>query len=262
MARIVPQYLLTDRSGGDAMPSSLAWSALRSLSPSPWVLLLGLLAGCGSSDSSGSTPQQPGTQPTFGSTSSGEGTYYGATGGGACSYDPTPQNLMVAAMNAPQWNNSAVCGMCVEVTGPKGAGSKIVVRIVDLCPECKSGDLDLSPEAFALIADPVAGRVKISWQPVACAVSGPLQYRFKEGSSQWWMGVQVRNSRLPISKLELSQSGFVGLTQSSYGYYIQSSPAPGPGPFTFRITAASGQQVVESGIQLGDATTVTGSQQF
>ena len=49
----------------------------------------------------------------IGTTYSGEGTYYGATGGGACSYDPSPQNLMVAAMNAPQWDSSAVCGMCV-----------------------------------------------------------------------------------------------------------------------------------------------------
>jgi hypothetical protein len=29
----------------------------------------------------------------------GEGTYYNATGAGNCSFDPSPQNLMVAALN-------------------------------------------------------------------------------------------------------------------------------------------------------------------
>ena len=32
---------------------------------------------------------------------SGEGTYYDATGAGNCSFDPSPNDLMVAAMNAP-----------------------------------------------------------------------------------------------------------------------------------------------------------------
>lgn len=229
------------------------------------ALLLG--AGCGSSGTGGNgdpnqmQPQQPGTQPTIGMTYTGDGTYYGATGGGACSYDPTPNNLMVAAMNSVQWANSAVCGMCVEVTGPKGDANKIVIRIVDLCPECKMGDLDLSKEAFALIADPVAGRVKISWQQVECAVSGPLSYRFKEGSTQYWMGVQVRNSKLPINKLEVQKSGsFVAMNPESYGYYTLNSP--GPGPFTFRMTATSGEQVTETGVALMDSTVVQGSQQF
>ena len=154
-----------------------------------------LLPACGTTTTNynGGTdnPQLPGSQPTIGSMQQGDGTYYGATGGGACSYDPSPTNLMVAAMNAPQWQNSQVCGTCVDVTGPKGTVS---VRIVDLCPECKSGDLDLSEEAFTMIADKAAGRVKISWVPVACAVSGPVGIHFKEGSNAYWMAVQVRNS--------------------------------------------------------------------
>jgi expansin (peptidoglycan-binding protein) len=235
----------------------------------PW--LFAGLVGCGGDGTSGPGPgptdpgmmQMPGTQPSIGSTYTGEGTYYGATGGGNCSYDPSPGNLMVAAMNAPQYDNSSVCGMCVEVTGPKGAASKIVVRIVDKCPECKMGDLDLSQEAFAKIAEVSAGRVPISWQPVACSVTGPMSYRFKEGSSEYWMAVQVRNSRLPIKKLELQQGGnFIAMSQQDYNYYVEDSPAPGKGPFTFRITASTDAQVIESGIALKDATVVSGTQQF
>ncbi|MFO0573474.1 MAG: expansin EXLX1 family cellulose-binding protein [Polyangia bacterium] len=229
-------------------------------------LSLSLWGGCGAAGPGGTggpgdpTPMQsPGTTAQLGQKQTGDGTYYGATGGGACSYDPSPGNLMVAAMNAPQYQNSQACGTCIDVTGPKGT---ITIRIVDLCPECKSGDLDLSEQAFVLIADKAAGRVPISWVPVACQVSGPISIRFKEGSSQWWMAVQVRNSKLPIKKIELQKSGsWVALEQQSYNYYVMSS-MPGPGPFTFRITSTTDQQITESGVVLKDAQVVQGTQQF
>ena len=201
--------------------------------------LAGMLAavGCGAGGTGSTNPgtmQTPGSQPTIGTPQMGDGTYYGADGSGNCSYDPSPNDLLVAAMNDPQYNNSSVCGMCVDVTGPLG---KVTVRIVDRCPECKSGDLDLSQQAFVRIANQVDGRVKISWVPVACAVSGPISFRFKEGSSQYWMAVQVRNSRLPINKIELQDGGnWITLEQQSYNYYIRATN-PGPGPFTFRLTA-------------------------
>jgi expansin (peptidoglycan-binding protein) len=234
------------------------WAALGALA----VGSLLALGSCGTSGSSGTnlTPDQtPGSQPLIGVMQSGDGTYYGADGSGNCSYDASPGDLMVAAMNDPQWNNSSVCGECLDVTGPLG---KVTVRIVDRCPECKSGDLDLSQQAFVKIADQSAGRVKISWVPVACAVSGPLSYRFKEGSSQYWMAVQVRNSRLPVNKIELQQgSGWLTLDQQSYNYYIAANN-PGPGPYTFRVTAIDGQQITESGVALMPASVVAGSQQF
>ncbi|WP_420643940.1 hypothetical protein [Candidatus Leptofilum sp.] len=37
----------------------------------------------------------------FGPVHSGEGTYYFATGAGNCSFEPSPENLMVAALNTP-----------------------------------------------------------------------------------------------------------------------------------------------------------------
>lgn len=144
-----------------------------------------LLIAC-SSDST-TTPGVPGSgdgggadssssAPPLGQDQHGDGTYYGATGAGACSFDATPSDLDVAAMNAPQYAGSAVCGECVAITGPKGG---VTVRIVDLCPECKSGDLDLSQEAFAKIADVSAGRVKITWRVVldAMVVSGASQFK-------------------------------------------------------------------------------------
>ena len=107
---------------------------------------------------------------------SGVATYYDATGEGACSFDATPNDLDVAAMDMPEWNGSAPCGECAAVTGPKGS---VTVRIVDLCPGCETGHLDLSQEAFAKIADVSAGSVPITWQVVPCDRLGqpavPLQ---------------------------------------------------------------------------------------
>jgi hypothetical protein len=94
---------------------------------------------------------------------SGEATYYDAEGLGACGV-PFPSDYLVAAINDEQYSK-ANCGRCVAVTGPKGT---VVVRILDKCPGCDSGDLDLSVTAFSKIADKSAGRVKISWHFVEC----------------------------------------------------------------------------------------------
>ena len=83
----------------------------------------------------------------------------------------------------------------------------MTVRIVDRCPECQAGDIDLSAEAFARIAEPAAGRVPITWQVVAGDVQGPVSYRFKEGSTRFWTAIQVRNHRLPIAALAIRPAG-------------------------------------------------------
>ncbi len=74
-------------------------------------------------------------------THTGIATYYlDADGSGACLFDPIPGDLMVAAMNADEYDNAAVCGSYVEVNGPNGT---VTVRIVDLCADCHTGHLDL-----------------------------------------------------------------------------------------------------------------------
>ena len=62
---------------------------------------------------------------------------------------------------------SSNCGRCVDVTGPKGSATQVV--IIDVCPECAHGDLDFDLATFELIADQIDGRVQITWQFVDCA---------------------------------------------------------------------------------------------
>jgi expansin (peptidoglycan-binding protein) len=191
----------------------------------------------------------------------GIATYYTATGDGACMFGPSPGDLMVAAMNAVEYNNSAVCGEYVHVIGPKG---EVTVRIVDLCPECQAGHLDLSREAFAKIADLPLGIVTISWQVVSPALSGPIVYHFKDGSNPWWTAVQIRNHRNPIAKLEYLRGDgvWVSVPRTSYNYFVQTQPGMGPGPYTLRVTDSYGNLLSDSGISHVENGDVTGVGQF
>lgn len=93
----------------------------------------------------------------------GEATYYYYSSGGACGITPPPDKL-IAAINDEQYSK-ANCGRCALVTGPKGS---VVVKILDKCPGCDRGDLDLSAQAFDRVASRSAGRIKIGWHFVAC----------------------------------------------------------------------------------------------
>jgi expansin (peptidoglycan-binding protein) len=191
----------------------------------------------------------------------GIATYYQATGDGACLFGPSPNDLLVAAMNAEEYSQAAVCGAYVQVAGPRGT---VTVRIVDLCPECRAGHLDLSREAFGRIGDLPAGVVPISWQIVSPPLSGPIVYHFKDGSNPWWTAVQVRNHRNPVSRLEYRRADgtWVDVRRTDYNYFVQTNPGMGTGPYTLRITDCYGNQLTDSGIPHVENGSVTGSGQF
>jgi len=224
-------------------------------SPSP-----GSPSGSGSGGgSSGGGGGGGGAGPALGASESGVATYYAADGSGNCSFDPSPGDLDVAAMDNGEYAGSAVCGECVAVKGPKGS---VTVRIVDRCPECERGHLDLSKEAFAKIADVAQGRVPITWQVVPCAVQGDVTYHYKDGTSQYWTAIQVRNHKLPIAKLEIEKGGsFVAVNRESYNYFVLASGA-GPGPVKVRITAASGQTLTDTLPAAASDVSATGAAQF
>ena len=176
-------------------------------------------------------------------------------------FDPLPADLMVSAMNAEEYDNATVCGEYVHVTGPKGA---VTVRIVDLCPECKAGHLDLSREAFGQIAELPQGVVSITWQVVSPDLTGPIAYHFKDGSNQWWTAVQIRNHRNPIAKLEYLDVGgqWITVPRTSYNYFVQTNPGMGPGPYTLRVTDSYGNVLTDSGIPHIENGTINGANQF
>ena len=213
-------------------------------------------SGGGSGSSGGSSG---GAGPALGQSEPGVATYYAATGDGACGFGPSPSDLNVAAVDLPEWAGSGVCGECVTVTGPTGT---VTVRIVDQCPECEKGHLDLSQQAFAQIADVSAGKVPVTWQVVACNVTGDLVYAIKDGSSQYWTAIQVRNSRLPVAKLEWLDGGtWTPVMRADYDYFVVASGV-GTGSYQVRVTSSDGQQLTDTLPAVQPGTTVPGQAQF
>lgn len=185
-----------------------------------------------------------------GTVHTGEGTFYGGGYTGGCAMlDPVSSDYWVVAMNLADYNNAQLAGAYLEVTGELGT---INMLVTDLLPEGKKGDLDLYVDAFPLIAPAEKGRVPVSWKiiPLDTAENAPVCYKYKEGTTEYWCGVQVRNHRYPIAKLEyLNENGiFTEIERRQYNYF--ESDGMGAGPFTFRITDIYGQVVIDENIPL------------
>ena len=192
----------------------------------------------------------------------GEGTFYGGGYVGGCAMlDPVSTDYWIVAMNLEDYADARLAGAYLEVTGELGT---INMLVTDLLPEGKKGDLDLYVDAFPLIAPVEKGRVPVSWKivPLDIADKVPVSYRFKEGSSEFWCGVQLLDHRYPIAKLEyLNDDGeFVEIERRRYNYF--ESMEMGPGPFTFRATDIYGQVIVDRDIPLVLDKKIEGKSQF
>lgn len=106
-------------------------------------------------------------QSKFSKSGQGDGTFYNPGAGvGACEWANQDSEL-IAAISIADFGihvpaaSSPACGACLTVTGPNGSVS---VKVVDKCPGCKQGDVDLSPSAFQKIASLDAGRIKVTWK--------------------------------------------------------------------------------------------------
>jgi len=177
----------------------------------------------------------------------GDGTYYGANSGsgGACSIYPRPSfasNIPTVAMNAPQWANSGACGMCLQLSGSgKGSGANPItgttlVMVDNLCPECKTGSLDLAKNGD--------GRWSINWIAVDCPTSGGLTYKF-QGSNPYYLKMQIGNHKIPVQAVQFGKGGkWYGATRTSDNFFNPSGyPYPATFPLKVRVQGINGQWV-------------------
>lgn len=181
-----------------------------------------------------------------GVTYDGVATFYDAAdGNGACLFGPT-DDVMTAAMNTTDYETSKACGAYVRVRAASGAS--ITVRITNECPgECAPGQLDLSAQAFAKLADPVAGRIPITWTLLSPDTADTLSIRYKTGSSSYWCGIQVIGHRNPVARLEVrTGSGWSQLPRTEYNYFL-SEQGSGCGG-AIRVTDIYGEQLTVDGI--------------
>lgn len=194
----------------------------------------------------------------------GDGTFYGGGYVGGCAMlDPVSRDYWIVAMNLADYNDAQLAGAYLEVTGELGT---INMLVTDLLPEGKKGDLDLYVDAFPLIAPAEKGRVPVSWRivPLDTAEDAPISYKYKEGTTEFWCGIQIRNHRYPITRLEyLDENGeFQEIKRRPYNYF--ESDKMGAGPFTFRITDIYGQMIIDENIPLSydDTEIIPGHVQF
>ena len=216
-----------------------------------------LLAGCRSTQSPRSVDL--GTEALL--ARSGQATFYAADGAGHCSFLPSPDDLMVVALNTADYAGARWCGACLLV---RYRDKTLRLRVVDSCPTCAAGDIDLSREAFARLADPDIGILDVDWQIVPCELSAAVRFRYNDLASRWWLAVQVQQSRYPVRRFEARPAGsgdYAELPRAEYNYFVRETGL-GDGPFDFRLTDIRGEQIVEEAVPFSPGASIVGSAQF
>ncbi|MFI5890962.1 expansin EXLX1 family cellulose-binding protein [Actinoplanes sp. NPDC051513] len=187
--------------------------------------------------------------PPSTSAKSGKATFYDLGGGtGNCSFPSAPADDLFVALGPEQYSAGAACGTYLDVTGPKG---KVRVKVIDSCPECPAGHLDLSRTAFKKIGAEVAGIIPITYKTVTGVGAGPISVRVKEGSSQYWLAVLIDNHGNRLKSVTVNGKS---THRESYNYWVVDGGA-GNGPFKVKVTDAYGHSTVASGVKLSPGAT-------
>ena len=182
-------------------------------------------------------------------TVAGIATHYVLAGLPNCSYPSPPANDLFVALSPSEYAGAAACGGYLTVTGPDGS---VTVQVIDQCPECAAGHIDLSEPAFAELAPLGAGLINVHYQHLTDPpVPGPITMEVKSGSSQYWLALLADNTGNPLAsvQVETASGGWLSLARASYNYWIAQSGA-GSGPFTVRLTDTEGNQVTVHNVAL------------
>ncbi len=183
---------------------------------------------------------------------SGDSTYYAESDAGNCRVSPTLGQwandlTFQTALNNTQYisnDQSAGCGICIQGhylgtgSGATPPPKTFTALVVDRCPECAPGDLDLALNGGD-------GRWDIRWRAIDCPVGDTkLSYLF-EGSNPFYIKLGVRNHRIAVTKLEIQtqpNAPFVTATRKTDNFFTcKSCPFPMKFPIAVRVTGANGQ---------------------
>jgi hypothetical protein len=214
----------------------------------------------------GSTPQSTG-----GSEPVTEGTTFGETHEGsyhlgpvdfaetewhnACApYPPEIQTLTgvyLAGVDNSLAGDGSLCDACALVT--TRLGRELLVHLVTFGVSNAPGDMDVSPEAYEFLheEDPEgtpSNPRPMTWQLAECPAEGNIFLQWQTEANIWWTSLWVRNSRLPVSSLEVrstNHSDYAELQRGTDGTFTDASGF-GEGAFDLRITASDGTALTAS----------------
>ncbi|KAI8063584.1 RlpA-like double-psi beta-barrel-protein domain-containing protein-containing protein [Gongronella butleri] len=102
-----------------------------------------------------------------GATHSGRGTWY-TPDLGSCGKTNSESDMVVALneadmANGSNSNSNPKCGKQIDITY---GGKSVTATIVDTCPSCPKGALDLSPAVFEQLAKLSVGVIQLQWSYV------------------------------------------------------------------------------------------------
>ena len=212
----------------------------------------------------------------------GRATFYDAAnpagGKGNSGYDvPSGSALAgVTAINSVQWNGSEASGGFLRVSGPKQreGAAPIVVQVSDRLVERADG-LDLSAEAFALVAEPVDGIVNIEYELIGPGDSFQTPYGYSIGqgivvegipeSNPNYGALRLNNHRYPVESVDLltEGGGTVPLSRGSDNRFTLDTGSALYGAQDLVVTDIFGQQVTLNDIDItggSSADIITGEQ--
>ncbi|KAI0400554.1 carbohydrate-binding module family 63 protein [Xylaria palmicola] len=219
------------------------------------------------SASSAATSVAAGSKPVSlaGSTAvTGTSTFYGGNlNGGTCSFTTykLPSGIYGTAFSGSAWDSAAQCGSCLRVTAN---GKSIIAMVVDKCPECEKGHLDLFENAFDVLSPSSSDPLATSYTPVDCPISSPLVLHNKSGTSAYWFSMQVVNASEPVAKLEVSTDGgatWKPTARRDYNFFENASGF-GTDKVTVRVTSRSGSTVVVKNVGVASDSQVTAGSNF
>jgi expansin (peptidoglycan-binding protein) len=177
----------------------------------------------------------------------GSASYYTGSRGGECGFGP-PSSDAYVALGTAEYAAGGACGEWLDVTGPAGVTR---VEVVDECPGCPPGKIDLSRAAFARIGALSAGIIPVSYVVVADPQPPtPMRVKVKGGTAYSALSVVIDGHGDRLSTVELATpAGFVALRRGSDNHWT----APGgavAAPFTLRVSDVYGHQVLVGGLTL------------
>jgi len=164
---------------------------------------------------------------------------------GSCSLGPFPAGGRYVSLPRERFGRSAACGTYLAVQGPRG---QVRAEVVDLCPGCAAGMINLSRAAFTRIADPGPGSARVRFWPVDDPpLPGPLILRMGQ-TPAGLLTLQVRRHGNALASVAAAAPGMQvpawrPFTLNAHGTWVATSHL-GRGPVNIRIADTRGHQAV------------------
>lgn len=234
------------------------------------VLLAVAACGASSGSSGGSGPSTTPTPTAIGEKHAGDyalgpvafsGSFWNSCAPYTPELEKSAGNLLAGL--AMRFNgDGSLCDACILVTTAKG--KSVTARVVTTGETQGPNDIDLSQAAFDAIHQGEYPR-SMTWQLVKCPpTTEKIRYQFQTEANPYWTSLWVRNSRLPIRKVEVKSANhadFVPLRRGGDGT-LTDDAGFGEGPFTLQVTAEGGQVITDTFDGFTAGAVLTSKSQF